>query len=133
MASNSKWWMVIKRIDILYGILNKVEASSWKIFQASTMCFSSVSGAPTANRNMYLFDKTCIICAKLPNKYYLKIWIAFLTRNKFNVIKSNVRKCNLELNIQCEKWKLFQLSSQHPIGHGSVCWHNIHCFQEVKV
>lgn len=51
----------MERIGILYRVLNTDEASSCKIFQASITCLSSVSGAPTAKRNVYLFDKTCII------------------------------------------------------------------------
>lgn len=40
-------------------IASKVEAASCSNFQAELICFSSVNGAPIANRRMYFPDKTC--------------------------------------------------------------------------
>lgn len=55
-------------LKVIYGSLKWVpysmasfsrsEAFSCSVFQASSTCLSSVNGAPTANRSMYLSDRT---------------------------------------------------------------------------
>lgn len=47
-------------INLLHKVCSREVALSCKTFNASLTCLSSVNGAPTAKRSVYLPDRTCI-------------------------------------------------------------------------
>lgn len=50
------------------------------------MCLSSVSGAPTANRNVYLSDKTCIFVQLSMDNEVIQEIIAIKVAHEENVV-----------------------------------------------
>lgn len=46
-------------MNLSYNLPSRTDASSCRTFQAAVTCLSSVNGAPTAKRSMYLPERTC--------------------------------------------------------------------------